>query len=152
MPLVFFLDVESGEAVSYRHLGIVTGARWSPDGRKISLATYENLMDVGYSTPRIHIVDSDGSSAEPVAASAGYLGTWAPNSCCIAVSAGLDSDNTIIIDAQSGESEKIAGRYGGDGVIVRSRRLGVTFAGWAARQQAHRCGFWLLAHGPRCAY
>lgn len=130
-PLVFSLDVETGKAVSYRHLGIVTGARWSPDGTRISLATYENLMDVGYSTPRIHIVDSDGSSAVPVAASAGYLGTWSPDGCCIAVSAGLDTDNTIVIDARSGESRKIAGRDGRDGSIIRSQRLGVTFEGWA---------------------
>ena len=149
VPLVFSVNVESGEAVSYRHLGIVGDARWSPDGRKISLATYENQMDIGYSTPRIHIVDSDGSSDEPVAASAGYLGTWAPNSCCIAVSAGLDSDNTIIIDAQSGESEKIAGRYGRDGVIVRSRRLGVTFEGWAPDSQhiVAQSGSWHMGLG-----
>lgn len=131
VPLVFSLDVESGETVSYRHLGIVTGARWSPDGTRVALATYESLMDVGYGTPRIHIVNSDGSSTEPVAASAGYLGTWSPDGCCIAVSAGLDTDNTIIIDAHSGESRKIAGRDGRDGSIIRSQRLGVTFEGWA---------------------
>lgn len=149
VPLVFSVNVESGKAVSYRHLGIVGDARWSPDGRKISLATYENQMDIGYSTPRIHIVDSDGSSDEPVAASAGHLGTWAPNSCCIAVSAGLDSDNTIIIDAQSGQSEKIAGRYGPDGVIVRSRRLGVTFEGWApdSKHIVAKSGSWAMGLG-----
>lgn len=130
-PLVFSLDVETGQAVSYRHLGIVTGARWSPDGTRISLATYKSLMDVGYGTPRIHIVDSDGSSTEPVAASAGYLGTWSPDGCCIAVSAGLITDNTIVIDARSGESREIAGRDGRDGSIARSQRLGVTFEGWA---------------------
>ena len=134
-PLVFSLDVENGKAVSYQHLGIVTDAKWSPDGRRIALATYENLMDVGYGTPRIRIVDSDESSAEPVAASAGYLGTWSPDGCCIAASAGLYRDNTIVIDARSGESRKIAGRDGRDGSIARSQRLGVTFEGWAPDSQ-----------------
>lgn len=123
---VAIVDVATMQRRTLEHPGIVTDAKWSPNGKRLAIITYDNVMAFGYSSAgTVRIYDADELSTEPVTA-AGHSGSiheWSPDGCCIATLWGISGTRIRVVDASSGSFWYLTESSG-------THRGGFRFRGW----------------------
>lgn len=123
---VAIVDVATMQRRTLEHPGIVTDAKWSPNGKRLAIVTYDNVMAFGYSSAgTVRIYDADELSTEPVTA-AGHSGSiheWSPDGCCIATLWGISGTRIRVVDASSGSFWYLTESSG-------THRGGFRFRGW----------------------
>lgn len=110
--------------VTLEYPGIVTDADWSPDGERLAIVTYEDVMTYGYSSNgTVHIAESDGSETMTTVGHSGSIDEWSPDGCCIAALRGISGSWIGVIDAATGTSRDLTQSSG-------THRGGIRFRGW----------------------
>ena len=135
---VAIVDVATMQSRTPEHPGIVTGAEWSPDGERLAIVTYDDVMAFGYSSNgTIRIYDAVDLSTEPVTASATAIHAWAPDGCCIAGYWGISGTRIRVIDTATGSYRNLTessgthrGGFGFRGWYPDSKRVVATY-GWS---------------------